>query len=133
MSRIEELQQQIAALESELHDLQVIEWWQQRPHILEFRCTFTSDYNDDGDYSDYFRPRNIELNEEWIAENKELWVKFCNHSKNYPRPIEPDVDELADDWDFYIRNILDPNDYNYDYPDFQEFDEKIMRNPNYAS
>ena len=36
MSRIEELQQQIAALESELHDLQVVEWWQQRPHILEF-------------------------------------------------------------------------------------------------
>ena len=133
MSRIEELQQQIAALESELHDLQVVEWWQQRPHILEFRLTVNYYSDDEGGQDASFRPRNTELNYDWIEDNKEVWSAFCNHSKSYPRPVEPDVDALADDWDYYFRNILDASDYEYDYPNFEEFDEETMRNPNYAS
>lgn len=133
MSRIEELREQIATLESELHDLEVIDWWLERPHILEFRITFNYESDDQGGSSAYFRPRNIELNQEWIAENQEVWIAFCNYSKNYPRPVEPDEDAVSEDWDFYFRNILDPSDYEYDYPDFEEFDEETMRNPNYAS
>ena len=132
MSRIEELQEQIAELESELHDLQVAEWWAERPHILQFRCTFNSEYNDDGGYTDYFRPHNIELNYEWIAQNQEVWIAFCNHNERYPRPVEPDEDALSDDWDYYFRPVLNPEDWEYDYPNFQEFDEETMRNPNYA-
>lgn len=133
MSRIEELQQQIAELESELHDLQVIEWWQVRPHIFKFRITVDWESDDQGGSSAYFRPRDTELNYEWIEDNKEVWTTFCNHNKKYPRPLEPDVDQLADDWDYYFRPVLDPEDWEYDYPNFEEFDEETMRNPNYAS
>jgi hypothetical protein len=133
MSRIEELQEQIALLESELHDLQVVEWWEQRPHILEFRLTVNWESDDQGGQSAYFRPRDTELNYEWIAQNQEVWIAFCNHDERYPRPVEPDEDALSDDWDYYFRPVLDPEDWEYDYPNFEEFDEQIMVNPNFSS
>lgn len=132
MSRIKELQEQIAVLESELYDLQVAEWWLARPHILQFRCTLTSDNNDDGGYTDYFKPRNIQLNHQWIFQNQDLWYNFCNKNPKYPRPTVPNDKELVENWDYYFRPITNPNDWVSEYPDFQEFDEETMRNPNYA-
>ena len=133
MSKKEKLRADIAKLESELHNLEVIDWWAERPHIFEFKIAFDYESNDDGTSSAYFRPENIKLNEQWLEENEELWLDFCNYNKKYPRPTKPDKDALNDDWDYYIRPIDDPQCWEYDYPDFQDYDEKTMRNPNYAS
>ena len=131
--KINDLKKEIRILEEELLVNERLLWWAERPDILEFRLTVDYESDDQGGQSAYFRPRNTELNYEWIEDNKEVWTTFCNHSKNYPRPLEPDIDELADDWDYYFRPVLDPEDWEYDYPNFEEFDEETMRNPNYAS
>lgn len=133
MSRIEELQKQIAALESELHDLQVVEWWEQRPHILEFECGYDNEYDDNGSYSKYFRAYGIILNHEWIKYNGIKWQTFCDHLGIPLYPTDPE--EVADYWEEYLRDINNRDDYDVDldYPDFIQHAEETMRNPNYVS
>ena len=130
MNKKEKLREKITTLQKELHSLEVRDWWLQRPHMLEFYCTSESESSDDGEFTDYFRPSNIKLNNDWIFSNLAKWETFCEANDVL---VYPDYDDLVTDCDYYLRDIDHPDDYDYSYPNFVEYDEQTLRNPDYAS
>lgn len=131
MNKKEKLQEKIAKLQAELHEIEVAEWWSARPHIAEFECGYHSDFNDEGGYDSYFCAYGVILNHEWIKYNGIKWQTFCDHLDIPLYPTDPD--EMVELWNYYLCNINNPDDYKIDYPDFVQHAEETMRNPNYAS
>jgi hypothetical protein len=130
MSKKEKLQAKIAKLQAELHAIEVKEWWSARPHIAEFECGYNAEYNDEGGTTDYFQAYGVILNHEWIKYNGVEWQTFCD---TQDIPLYPaDEDDMAELWEYYLRDINSPDDYDVDYPDFVKHGEQTMRNPNYA-
>lgn len=131
MSKKEKLRAKIAKLQAELHAIEVKEWWEARPHIAEFECECQAEYNDEGSTTDYFKPYGVLLNHEWIKYNGDKWQTFCDAQDI---PLEPtDSDEMSELTDYYMRDINDPDEYEYDYPNFVVNAGLTLRNPNYAS
>lgn len=130
MNKKEKLQAKIAKYEAELHAIEVKEWWSARPHIAEFECGYNSEFNDEAGYDDYFRAYGVILNHEWIKYNDVEWQNFCDH---LDIPLYPDEEVIADEHEYYLRDIHNPDDYDIDYPNFVQHAEETMRNPNYAS
>ena len=129
MSKKEKLQEKIAKLQAELHEIEVKEWWAARPHILEFKCVVSSNYNDEGGHYNNFYPSHIKLNEDWLYANLAKWESFCN---SYNINMYPDDDgSVDDDYDYYMRDI-NASHWCYEYPNFTDYDNETMRNPNYA-
>jgi hypothetical protein len=129
MNKKEKLQGKIAKLQTELHEIEVKEWWAARPHILEFECEYDYQYSDDGDFDDYFNPSSIVLNYEWIKYNGIEWQTFCDHNSI---DLYPDAEDLSDNCESYLYSITNPNDYEYEYPEFVKYSGLTIRNPNYA-
>lgn len=130
MSKKEKLQTKIAKLQAELHNIEVSEWWEARPHILEFECGCNHEYNDEGGFSDYFQAYGVILNYKWIEDNGIKWQTFCDH---LDIPLYPaDADEIADCSGEYLRDINNPDNYDVDYPNFLQYVDETFRNPNYT-
>lgn len=130
MSEKQKLQEKIAKLQAELHILQVKQWWEARPHIAEFMCSYNDEPNDDGFCTKYFYAYNIVLSHEWIKCNGVRWQTFCDHLGIPLYPADNDV--VTDSWHEYMRSIDTPDNYKIDYPAFIEHYEKTIRNPNYV-
>ncbi len=111
MNKKEKLQAKIAKLQAELHEIEVSDWWSKRPHILEFECNYENEYDDNGSYKKYFRPYSIILNHEWIKYNGIRWQTFCDHLGIFLYPTNGD--EIDNSWYEYLRDIDDPDSYNF--------------------
>ena len=44
---------------------------------------------------------------------------------------EHDDGSVDDDYDYYMRDI-NASDWHYDYPNFEDYNEQTLRNPNYV-
>lgn len=130
MNKKEKLQEKISRLQKQLHDIEVADWWSKRPHVLEFECGYNSESSDEGTFNNYFCVYGTVLNYEWIKYNGIEWQTFCDHLNI---PLYPDEDVLSKEAQHYLQNIKDLEDYEIDYPNFVDYDEKTMRNPNYAN